>query len=73
MLLMFQEGIRVRMCQSTYRHANNKYMNNYDQNKESSYLEYLDANNLYGWAMSQKQRVGNFKWKEKDDNSMKKI
>ena len=59
------------MCQATYRHAKayNKYMNNYDENKESSYLEYLDANNLYGWAMSQKLPVGNFKWKEKDDIS----
>ena len=44
-------------------------MKNHDKNKESTYLEYLDANNLYGWAMSQKLSVGNFKWVEKDDAS----
>ena len=71
MLLMFEEGIRGGMCQATYRYAkaNNKYMTNYDKNKESSYLQYLDANNLYGWAMSQKLPVRNFKWIEKDDVS----
>ena len=42
-------------------------MKNHNKNKESSYLEYLDANNLYGWAMSQKLPVGNFKWIEKVD------
>ena len=44
-------------------------MKNYDKNTESSYLEYLDANNLYGWAMSQKLPVDGFKWIEKDDIS----
>ena len=50
MLLIFEEGIRGGMCQATYKYAkvNNKYMNNHDKNNESSYLEYLDANNLYG-------------------------
>ena len=53
MLLMFEKGIRGGMCQATYRYANanNKYMNNYDINKESSYIEYLDANNLYRYPM----------------------
>ena len=37
-------------------------MKNYDKNKESSYIQYLDANNLYGWAMSQKLPVNGFKW-----------
>ena len=50
MLLMFEEGIRGGMCQATYRYAkaNNKYMTNNDKNKESPYLQYLDANSLYG-------------------------
>ena len=42
-------------------------MNNYDKNKESLYLKYLGANNLYGCEMSKKLPVGNFKWLDKDD------
>ena len=59
MLLMVEEGIRGGICHSIQRYAkaNNKYMKNYDENKESSYIQYLDANNLYGWAMSQKLPV----------------
>ena len=66
MLLMIEEGIRGEMCQAVYRYAkaNNKYMKNYDKRKIVSYLMYLDANNLYGWAMSQKLPVNNFKWVE---------
>ena len=44
--------------------ANNKYMKCYDKNKESSYLKQWDANNLFGWAMSQKLPVTDFKWVE---------
>ena len=63
-LLMVEKKIRVGMCQAIHRYAkvNNKYMNNYDKNIESSYLMYLDVNNLHGWAMSQKLFVYGFKW-----------
>ena len=65
MLLMIEAEIRGGMCQSIHRYAktNNKYMKKFDKNIESSYLMYLDANNLYGWAMSQKLAVNGFKWK----------
>ena len=63
MLLMVEKGTRGRICHAIHRYAkaNNKYMKNYDKDTESSYLEYLDANNLYGWAMSQKLPVNGFK------------
>ena len=66
MLLMVEKGIRSRMCQAIQRYAkaDNKYMKNYDKNIVPSYLMYLDANNLYGWAISQKLPVNGFKWVE---------
>ena len=50
MLLKVEKGIRGRICHAIHRYAraNNKYMKNYDKNIKSSYLMYLDANNLYG-------------------------
>ena len=64
MLLMVEEGIRGGICHSIHRYAkaNNKYMKNYNNNEEPSYIQYLDANNLYGWAMSKKLPVNGLKW-----------
>ena len=65
---MVQKGTRGGICHAMHRYAkaNNKYMKEkYDKNKESSYLMYLDANNLYGWEMSQKLLLDSFKWKKK--------
>ena len=55
MLLMFESGIKGGICHYILRHAeaNNKYMNDYDENKESSFLIYTDYNNFYGKAMSE--------------------
>ena len=64
MILMIEKGIRGGICQAThsYAKASNKYMKNYDENNESLYIEYSDANNLYGWAMSPKLPINGFKW-----------
>ena len=64
MLLMVEQGIRGGICHSIHRYAkaNNKHMKNYNINEESPYIQYLDANNLYGWAMSKKLAVNGFKW-----------
>ena len=65
MLLMFEWGIRGGITQAVckYASANNIYMGNeFGPKSESSYLQYLDANNLYGWAMSQPLPTGGFEW-----------
>ena len=68
MVLMVEKGIRGGIFHSIHRYAkaNNKYMKNYNNNEESSYIQYLDANNLYGWAMSEKLLVNGFKWFDND-------
>ena len=69
--MMIEKGIRGGICQEVYMYAkaNNKYMKNCDKDIESSYLEYLNANKLYGWAMSQKLPVDGFEWVEENDLS----
>ena len=71
MILMIEKEIRDGIYQATHRYAkgNNKYMKNYDKNIDSSYIEYLDANNLYGWEMSQKLPINGFKWIKKEELS----
>ena len=61
---MIEEGIRGGICHAVHRYAkaNNEYMKNYDKSKESSYIQYLDANNLYSAAMSEKLPISGFKW-----------
>ena len=65
MLLMFEKGIRggISMISNRYGEANNKYIGKkFNKNKLSKYLMYLDANNLYGCAMSEKLPIHSFKW-----------
>ena len=64
MLLTVEEGIKGGICHAIQRYAkaNNKYMNDYDRKKKPSYIQYLDANNLYGKAMTEKLPVRGFKW-----------
>ena len=64
MLMMFERGIRggITHISKRYAEANNKYMTDYKPKKESTFIQYLDANNLYGWAMSQHLPTHGFKW-----------
>ena len=76
MLLMFERGIRGGITQAVHKYAlaNNKYMGDrFDPKSESSYLQYLDANNLYGWAMSQPLPTGGFKWVDVNPNEISEL
>ena len=66
MLLLVEKVLGGGICQTNYWYtkANNKWMKDYDKSKESSYVQYWDVNNLYGWAMLQKLPVNNFEWIE---------
>ena len=70
MLLMIEIGIRGGLATISHRHAiaNNEYMGTeFDPAKESKFTSYLDANNLYGWAMSKQLPTSGFEWMIDDE------
>lgn len=69
MLHFFRRGIRGGICQCTTRKAiaNNKFISDYDPSKPNSFIIYLDATNLYGWAMSQSLPTGEFRWLDAEE------
>ena len=69
MLMMVEKGIRggVSMISTRYGKANNPYINNYDPDQPTKYISYLDANNLYGWAMSKPLPTHGFEWMIEED------
>ena len=76
MLLMFERGIRGGITQAVRRYAlaNNKYIGDKsDPSEDTTYLQYLDANNLYGWAMSQPFPTGGFKWVDVNRNEISEL
>ena len=72
MFQFIEKGMRGGVSCITHRfgQANNKYVRNYNENEPSKYIMYLDANNLYGWAMCQRLPTGGFKWLEIDSLSL---
>ena len=59
-----EKGLRggISYIAKRYAKVNNKYMNDYDPKKQSTFISYLDMNNLYGWAMSEYLPYEGFKW-----------
>ena len=68
MFQFIEKGMRggISYIANRYGKANNKYMKTYDKKAPSKYIMYLDANNLYGWAMSQYLRTSGFRWMTKN-------
>ena len=66
---MIEAGIRSAISKAIHRYAkaNNKYMKNFNKDMLSSFLMYLDANNLYGWAICKKLPVHEFEWIHPED------
>ncbi len=69
MYLMIEKGIRggVSSIMKRYSKANHKYLDDYDPSLPSQHIMYLDANNLYGWAMSKPQPHKNFRWMKEEE------
>ena len=72
MLMMFEQGIRGGISHISKRYATAN-MENFDETKPSTFIQYLDANNLYGWAMSQKLPIKGFKWIDVDKSKVLKL
>ena len=64
MYLFIEKGLRggISYIAKRYAKANNKYMSDYDSNKQSTFITYLDKNNLYGWSMSEYLPYREFEW-----------
>ena len=76
MLLMFEQGIRGGITQAVHKYAaaNNPYMGDkFDPNKDTTYVQHLDANNLYGWAMSQPLPTRGFRWVDVNPNEVSEL
>ena len=69
MQLFIEKGLRggTSMVTERFVKANNPYLSDYDRARPTSYIQYLDANNLYGWAVSQPLPTGEFEWLTKDE------
>jgi hypothetical protein len=69
MHLFIVKGLRGEISMISHRHAKAKniYVPDYDPSQPSIHVTYLDAKNLYGWAMSQALPVGGFRWLEKEE------
>lgn len=69
MYLFVEQGLRggISTISNHYARANNPYLPGYNNTEPNSYITYLDANNLYGWAMSQALPTCGFRWMNEDE------